>query len=50
MVQHEGQAMRLFAADKLAALPNIVPWDICGVMMHAHRKAICLPPETAAAD
>ena len=36
----EGQLMALHTLDQLVALPNVIPWDLFGVIMHARRKGI----------
>lgn len=35
MVLHEGQAKRLFAVGALLAEPNVAPWDLAAVLIHA---------------
>jgi len=36
----EGQRMGLHTLNQLVALPNVIPWDLFGVIMHARRKGI----------
>lgn len=39
-VLNEGAEMRLFHAEELMRLPNIVPIDFAAVMLHARRRAL----------
>jgi mutator protein MutT len=36
----EGAEMRLFHAEELAALPNVIPQDLAVVLMHARRTML----------
>jgi 8-oxo-dGTP pyrophosphatase MutT (NUDIX family) len=36
----EGQRMALHTLGHLIALPNVIPWDLFGVIMHARRTKI----------
>ena len=36
----EGAEMRLFRAEELAALPNVIPQDLAVVLMHARRDML----------
>ena len=36
----EGAEMRLFHAEELAALPNVIPQDLAVVLMHARRDML----------
>jgi mutator protein MutT len=36
----EGAEMRLFRAEELAALPNVIPQDLAVVLMHARRDTL----------
>ena len=40
MVLHEGSAMRLFSPDALLAEPQVAPWDLAAVLMHARRATL----------
>lgn len=40
MKQCEGADMRLMTVAELLALPNIAPWDLAVVMLHARQAAI----------
>ena len=40
MTQCEGADMRLMSLDELMNLPNVAPWDLAVVMMHARQPAI----------
>ncbi len=40
MTLQEGVEMCLFAALDLLALPNVVPWDVYGLTVHARRHEI----------
>lgn len=44
MTQCEGADMRLMTLDELFALPNVAPWDLAVVMLHA-RLATIFPDE-----
>lgn len=43
MVQHEGADMRLFTIAEMLALPNIAPWDLSVMMMHAREARLFAP-------
>lgn len=36
----EGQQMALHTPEEVAFLPNVIPWDLFGVLMHARRGNI----------
>lgn len=36
----EGAEMRLFHAEELAAVPNVIPQDLAVVLMHARRETL----------
>lgn len=40
MTLGEGQAMRLFSHAELMILPNVVPWDLFAVTLHARRAEV----------
>ena len=40
MVQHEGGGKRLFQPEALAVEPNVAPWDLAAVLMHARRARL----------
>ena len=40
MVQCEGSDMHLMTVPELLALPNIAPWDLATVLLHAREKMI----------
>ncbi len=40
MRQHEGADRRLFAAEALAGMPRVAPWDLAVVLMHARRAQL----------
>jgi 8-oxo-dGTP pyrophosphatase MutT (NUDIX family) len=40
MTQCEGSDMRLMSLDELLGLPNVAPWDLAVVMMHARQQMI----------
>jgi 8-oxo-dGTP pyrophosphatase MutT (NUDIX family) len=39
MVQREGAGQGLFRIDEACRLERIVPWDLCGMLFHAHHRA-----------
>lgn len=43
MVQSEGADMRLFTIAEMLALPNVAPWDLSVMMMHAREKQLFAP-------
>lgn len=43
----EGAEMRLFHAEELAALPNVIPQDLAVVLMHARRDRLFRPKPAA---
>jgi mutator protein MutT len=45
----EGAEMRLFHAEELAALPNVIPQDLAVVLMHARRTMLFRPKAAALA-
>ena len=40
MTLGEGADLRLMALDELLRLPNVAPWDLAVVMMHARQQTI----------
>ena len=40
MTLREGSDMRMMSVDMLMQLPNIAPWDLAVVMMHARQQTI----------
>lgn len=37
---YEGERMALHTPDELAVLPNVIPWDLFGVLLHARRHRL----------
>jgi 8-oxo-dGTP pyrophosphatase MutT (NUDIX family) len=40
MVLREGQGKALFTPEALAAEPQVAPWDLAAVLMHARERAL----------
>lgn len=40
MKQREGADMKLFSLAELLAEPRTLPWDVCGVMLHARNNEL----------
>jgi ADP-ribose pyrophosphatase YjhB (NUDIX family) len=40
MVLHEGQEMRLFAPEALAAEAKVAPWDLAAILIHARARPL----------
>lgn len=36
----EGDRMALHTPEELAVLPNVIPWDLFGVLLHARRRGL----------